>query len=40
MKLTGPDSIMPSDWIIQNLENGSKIGFDPKLFNFGLKIFF
>uniref|UniRef100_A0A915LY57 Aminopeptidase n=1 Tax=Meloidogyne javanica TaxID=6303 RepID=A0A915LY57_MELJA len=26
MKLTGPDSIMPSDWIIQNLENGSKIG--------------
>nr|CAD2183748.1 unnamed protein product [Meloidogyne enterolobii] len=34
MKLTGPDSIMPSDWIIQNLENGSKIGFDPKLFNF------
>uniref|UniRef100_A0A1I8BRX5 AMP_N domain-containing protein n=1 Tax=Meloidogyne hapla TaxID=6305 RepID=A0A1I8BRX5_MELHA len=34
MKLDGPDCIMPSDWIIQNLENGSKIGFDPKLFNF------
>nr|CAD2171801.1 unnamed protein product [Meloidogyne enterolobii] len=36
MKLTGPDSIMPSDWIIQNLENERAKNFNKKLKNYGI----
>lgn len=35
MKSAQPDSITPSDWMVQNFETGTRVGFDPKLLEFG-----
>ena len=39
MKLM-PDSVRHDDWLFQNLETGTRIGYDPKLFEFGSLIYF